>query len=444
VTPRPYQKYKPSGVEWFGDIPAKWQVKRLRYLLAQPVTDGPHLTPSFLPDGVPFISVDGIQDGELVFDGCRFVSREDHDAFSRKARPRRDDILMGKAASTGKIARVKVDFEFSIWSPLALIRTARSQLDPGFGEYCLKSKQVQSQIDVLCTHNTQNNISMADIPRLTLTQPPLPEQRAIADFLDHETIKIDTLVTKKRELIERLKENRTALITQAVTKGIDPNVPMKDSGIHWLGDVPAHWEVMPILRLASAIQTGPFGSQLHEADYVEGGIPLINPAHIVSGRLVPDDQSAVDGKTAARLSRHRLRTGDIVMARRGEMGRCAVVSAKEAGWLCGTGSLVIRLTGADPDYVGTILSSAGFSRLLELNAVGSTMLNLNPTIVGRMRIPVPPFPEQQAIADYLDRETEKIDEMVAKVEAAIEKVHEYRTALITAAVIGKIDVREVA
>jgi type I restriction enzyme S subunit len=121
-------------VEWLEDIPSHWEQLALARVLAQPITDGPHTTPEFIDEGVPFLSVDGIQNNQLVFDGCRSISTEDHKEFSRKALPKRDDILMGKAASVGKIARVKVDFEFSIWSPLALIRPNRYQCFPAFLE----------------------------------------------------------------------------------------------------------------------------------------------------------------------------------------------------------------------------------------------------------------------------------------------------------------------
>lgn len=129
------------------------------------------------------------------------------------------------------------------------------------------------------------------------------------------------------------------------------------------------------------------------------------------------------------------------MGRRGEIGRCGVVTINEEGWLCGAGALVIRLESGDPRYFVKVFGDRGFSKLLELNAVGTTMLNLNPVIVGRMLVPAPPVPEQCAIADFLDHETARIDQMVATIEAVIDRLQEYRTALITAAVTGKIDVR---
>jgi type I restriction enzyme S subunit len=130
--------------------------------------------------------------------------------------------------------------------------------------------------------------------------PPFAEQRRIADFLDAETAKLDTLVAKRRELIEKLKEKRSALISRTVTRGLppeaaraaglNPNPKLKPSGIEWLGEIPEHWEVVQLFRLTATIQTGPFGSQLHQSDYVDEGVPLINPSHLIDSRIVPDDQ----------------------------------------------------------------------------------------------------------------------------------------------------------
>ena len=246
-----YPAYKNSGVAWLGEVPEHWKVIRLKNVLQRRITDGPHTTPDFADDGVPFLSVDGIQDGELVFDGCRYISTVAHEEYRRKALPQRNDLLMGKAASTGKIARVKVDFEFSIWSPLALIRLDPRASNAAFYEQSLKSPVVQAQIDNLCTANTQKNISMDDIPKLILTRPPLPEQTQIAAFLDRETAKIDALVAEQRRLVDLLKEKRQAVISHAVTRGLNPDAPMKPSGVEWLGDVPGHWEVKRLRDVAN-------------------------------------------------------------------------------------------------------------------------------------------------------------------------------------------------
>ena len=278
---------------------------------------------------------------------------------------------------------------------------------------------------------------------MRLGAPPEPEQRAIAAFLDRETARIDALVGKKERLIELLQEKRTALITRAVTKGLDPNVPMKDSGVEWLGEIPAHWEVKRIRDIADSLQTGPFGSQLHAGEYVSGGCPVINPADLQNGQLVPDWDCTVDDATARRLERHRLTAGDILFARRGELGRCGLATQQQQGWICGTGSLRLRTRPdvATPRFVLRLLSTSGVRDWLQLQSVGSTMQNLNTAIIGRIPMVLPMPAEQEAITAHLDRETTRLDALVAKVRDAIERLKELRTALISAAVTGKIDVR---
>ncbi|MEN6586551.1 MAG: restriction endonuclease subunit S, partial [Sulfuricella sp.] len=228
----------------------------------------------------------------------------------------------------------------------------------------------------------------------------------------------------------------------AVTKGLNPNAPMKDSGIEWLGEVPRHWEITPLGYVAASIQTGPFGSQLHSEDYVEGETPVINPSNIQDGKLVADWSCTVTQEIVARLSQHKLMFGDIVFGRRGEMGRCAMVTSNEVNWLCGTGSLNVRLSSrAIPEFVSTYLRTAYVRELLKLESVGSTMDNLNTQILSYVPVPLPPLAEQQTIAAFLDSETAKFDTLTVEANRAIALLQERRSALISAAVTGKIDVR---
>ena len=273
--------------------------------------------------------------------------------------------------------------------------------------------------------------------------PPRAEQDAIAGFLDSETAKIDALVAEQEKLMALLKEKRQAVISHAVTKGLDPAVPMKDSGVEWLGEVPAHWTVTPLGILASAIQTGPFGSQLHSDEYVEGGTPVINPSNIQAGELVPISSCTVNEEVVERLAHHKLRVGDIVFARRGEMGRCALVQRGSAGWLCGTGSLNVRLLpNALPEFVTAYLGSPYVRQLLELESVGSTMDNLNTQILSNVSVPTPPVSEQRMIVERASLLTTEIDGLIDQASRVSELLSERRAALISAAVTGKIDVRD--
>jgi type I restriction enzyme S subunit len=218
---------------------------------------------------------------------------------------------------------------------------------------------------------------------------------------------------------------------------------MKDSGIPWVGQIPAHWDVGKLKHLAHSLQTGPFGSQLHSEDYVTPGIPVVNPSHLRDGRIVPDERCAVDQATWDRLRHHALAIGDIVFGRRGKMGRCALVTRGEAGWLCGTGSLRMRprLDRILPEFLNWALTTGGVSDWLLLESVGSTMDNLNTAILSRLPLPLPPLTEQSSITAFLDKVSERLDIIIAKTRAQIAKFQEYRTALISTAVTGKIDLR---
>jgi len=209
----------------------------------------------------------------------------------------------------------------------------------------------------------------------------------------------------------------------------------KGSGVAWLGEVPGHWSVVPLGTLSTSIQTGPFGSQLHSEDYLDDETPVINPSNIQNGKLIADTSCTVSPQIVERLSEHKLAAGDIVFARRGEMGRCAMVGASEEGWLCGTGSLNVRLSDkALPEFVSKFLGTPHVKELLKLESVGSTMDNLNTAILSRVRVPIPSIEEQSAIAAFLDRETGKIDTLIAEQEKLLTLLAEKRQAAISHAV----------
>jgi type I restriction enzyme S subunit len=315
-------------------------------------------------------------------------------------------------------------------------------LQPEYLLYTFRS--MEGEFRRLTMGSTHQTIYMPDVGGFSGPIPPLDEQRRIVSVIRRETRKIDALLAKKERLIELLQEKRAALITRAVTKGLDPNAAIKKSGVEWLGEVPVHWEVKRIRDIADSLQTGPFGTQLHADEYVIDGHPVINPANLRDGGLVADQRCSVDDVAAARLQYHSLREGDILFARRGELGRCGLVGRHEEGWLCGTGCLRLRvhLAVARPRFLIRFLSTSGVADWLDLQSVGATMQNINTSIIGRIPVVVPPANEQDAIALYLDHRTKEIDAFISKVRDAVDRLKEYHIALISAAVTGKIDVRE--
>jgi type I restriction enzyme S subunit len=189
--------------------------------------------------------------------------------------------------------------------------------------------------------------------------------------------------------------------------------------------------LVPLRAVTLDAQTGPFGSQLHSDDYVDGGIPVINPSNIINSKITPDPAAAVTEDTSERLARHRLEPGDLVFGRRGELGRAAVVHNEAAGWLCGTGSLRVRTrqSAFDSHFAEYVLQSAGTRSYFEMYAVGSTMGNLNTSIVLGLTVPLPPLDEQRRLADFLDAETTRIDYLASLQKTALEKLHERDRAL---------------
>lgn len=317
-------------------------------------------------------------------------------------------------------------------------------VEPRFGWWAMHFHR--GKLSEVATGSTYEAVSAGDLGNLFLALPDIETQRLIADYLDREIARIDALVAEKEKMLALLEEKRAALISRAVTRGLDPNAPLKPSGLDWLGDIPAHWEVIQVRFACPSLQTGPFGSQLHAEEYIDNGIPVINPAHLKDNKITPDYGISVDDETANRLSTHKLREGDVVFGRRGELGRCGVVDASQIGWLCGTGSLRVRCdqNKIDPNYLALIFNGTNASKRLTVESVGSTMDNLNTETLGHFRIPYPPLPEQNTIVSYIKSMQTKTLDLMGRLQKSIRVAKERRSALITAAVTGQISIEEMS
>ena len=219
----PHPEMKDSGVDWLLQIPSHWGLRSLKRIVSTPITDGPHETPEFLLNGVPFASAEAVQNGRVRLSSARgCISHEDHEKYAKKYCPKRDDIFIVKSGSTtGKVAIVDFDDEFNVWSPLAAVRCDLTKALPAFVFYALSSEYFQGLVQVSWSFGTQPNIGMGVIGNLSVVLPPLVEQRHIAAFLKAEVARIDGLVERAQSAISRLTEYRQALITSAVTGKID-------------------------------------------------------------------------------------------------------------------------------------------------------------------------------------------------------------------------------
>ena len=215
----PNAPMKNSGVDWIGDIPEHWEITATKRLLEIPITDGPHTTPLFYDEGIPFISAESIKNGKINFDKKRgYISKADYDLYSKKYKPKRNDIYMVKSgATTGRVAMVETDEIFTIWSPLAVFRTKNNVLLPKFLFYYLQSSSFQKSIELAWSYGTQQNIGMGVLGNLQCVIPPLAEQEKIIDFIEPYFSKFDKTKQLYQTQIDRLKEYKNILINQAVT-----------------------------------------------------------------------------------------------------------------------------------------------------------------------------------------------------------------------------------
>ena len=407
-----YPKYAPSEVPWIGEVPEHWQMKpagsvlRLkRELVGKNSADFPLL--SLTLRGVilrdltenkgkfpaEFDTYQAVEPGDLVF--CLFDVAET---------PR----TVGMAHTRGMITGA-----YDVFEPSAA-------LDGRFMEYLYLSVDQPKALSYYYS-GLRKVIRMPTFKIIKWPIPPLEEQRAIADYLDRETARIDTLIEEQQRLIEMLEERRRAAIAAAFARDSDA-------------------------RLRNAIevaQTGPFGTQLSANEYVEDGIPVINPSHIKRGGIEPDPSVAVGQNKAAELGRWQMRLGDIVLGRKGEVDKSALVGEREAGCICGSDSMLLRPSpSTDPAYLWWFFQSPECHSQLEQWSVGATVAGLNQTTISKIVLPLPPLDEQRLIVAYLDEQTATIDTLIAETDTFIELSRERRSALITAAVTGQIDVRE--
>lgn len=432
-----YQNQIATHNSWIKSLPREWQIVPLKYMCSGFVKDGPHETPKFIDEGIPFLSVDGIQNNKLVFEGCRYISIEDDNRFSLKCKPQKGNILLGKAASVGKVAFVESDYDFNVWSPLAVISPKDIRLGK-FIFYCLQSYELQLQCDVFSNSNTQKNLGMTTIDNLTFPYPSIYEAEKISQFLDHETAQIDSLIAKQEKLIELLKEKRQAVISHAVTKGLNPDVAMKDSGVEWLGQVPEHWAVAKLAYRYEVL----LGKMLDESKITGNYLgKYLRNTDVQWGRVNSENLPEMDFRPHE-IERYSVQQGDLLVCEGGEIGRCAIWESEDT---CFYQKALHRLRAYSSQdshkFMFYVLFDSVHRERFISGAGKATIAHLPAETFKQYRFAFPPKNEQVQIVEYLDTMSKAFDEIETKALAQIKLLQERRTALISSAVTGKIDVR---
>ena len=420
-----YPAYKPSGVEWLGEVPEHWEVlplKRRSRLLTEKTEcrDNP-------------IALENIEGwtGRLVETDSEFlgegVAFEPGDILFGKLRPYLAKVYL--AAKGGQAVG-----DFHVIHPFDSLR-------PRFLQFLLLTKEMIDLVNGSTFGAKMPRASWDFLASLHLSIPPLDEQSVIATFLDHETAKIDALIAEQQRLIELLQEKRQAVISHAVTKGLNPDAPMKDSGVEWLGEVPEHWEILELKHLKKVGSSITYGI-VQAGPHIDEGIPYIRTSDMAGDRLWLETCQRTSAEIDQSYARSKVEAGDLVIAIRATVGKTLEVPTELHGANLTQGTAKFS-PGAkvNGQFVKASFDAGYCQSQIMSSAKGATFLEITLDTLRRLKLAIPPPKEQGEIVQYLAGATSGIGELLLAAEQTNGLLQERRSALISAAVTGQIDVR---
>ncbi|KPA12481.1 restriction modification system DNA specificity domain-containing protein [Candidatus Magnetomorum sp. HK-1] len=436
---KPYPKYKESKFPWIGLIPDNWQNKKIKHTTYVKGRIGwKGLKSDEFKEKSYALLVTGVDfNGGLVdWDNCYQIDKEryDEDPYIQL---HENDLLITKDGSIGKIALVRNLNGLATLNSGIFVTRPTSHYKTEFMYWILNSSVFNGFIAYNSTGTTIKHLYQNVFEEFQFPTPPILEQQKISAYLDHKTTRINTLIEKKKRLIELLKEERTAVINQAVTKGIDPNVPMKDSGIEWLGEIPVHWEIKR-LKYITDVERGKFTHRPRNDPKLYGGDhPFIQTGDVSNADKFITSYSQTLNDKGLNVSK-KFTKNTLVMTIAANIGDVGILDFNA----CFPDSVV----GFNPKLFMT--RDLLFYLLLVLKeemlktSIQNTQLNFNIERTQNLKISLPPKNEQNDIVCFIENETSRIDTIITKTKKEIDLLQEYRTALISEVVTGKIDVRD--
>ncbi|CNK68392.1 Type I restriction enzyme EcoKI specificity protein [Yersinia enterocolitica] len=429
-----YPEYKDSGVEWLGGIPSSWNMWKLSH--AYDVI-GSGTTPissneTWFQGDIPWVTTGELRE-TVIYDTFKKITPFALKIFSAlKIHPAGSIVIAMYGATIGRLGILGVD---ATTNQACCVMTKSYVINNQYLYYWLQA--FREDIIRLSSGGGQPNINQEKVASLKISSPVWKEQMKITAFLDHETAKIDKLIEKQQELIELLKEKRQVVISHAVTKGLNPDVPMKDSGVEWLGEVPEHWDIKSY-RYACLIYRGKFGHRpRNDPSLYDGNYPFIQTGDVArAGKFIETYSQTLNekGKSVSQL----FPSGTLMMAIAANIGDTAILGFEAYA--------PDSVVGFKP-YKDLHLEFLRYSFMaalpaLEQTSTQSTQANLNIDRIGTVKAVFPPLKEQLDIIKHIDDMLYKYDSIEDRANLAIKLMQERRTALISAAVTGKIDVRD--
>ncbi|WP_279205550.1 restriction endonuclease subunit S [Obesumbacterium proteus] len=436
-----YPEYKKINSFWVNIIPSHWNYILFKRVVCD-IKDGTHGTHSRAEVGLPLLSAKNIQNyGIEINDDESLISEREYREITRNGFPQKNDLLITCVGTIGRSCVYPFIEPIAFQRSVAFLRLS-TNASPYFYKYYVESKPYQCQLEATSKTSAQSGVYMGDLVNTLTVFPTTHEQVVIAEFLDHETAKIDNLIEKQQQLIELLKEKRQAVISHAVTKGLNPDVPMKDSGVEWLGEVPEHWDVKRIKHFGKVVG----GFAFKSGDFTDEGYPVIKISNVSHLNFDWTDSSFLPHSFSVTNKEYLAPKGALIFA----MTRPVIAGG-------------IKVTLLDNDSAPLVNQRVGFmvvkqediSRYILISTQSSSFLaqfvnnmtitnqpNISSEGIESIYLPVPPVNELSSILKYLDNLEGSYSDLIDKASRQVSLLQERRTALISAAVTGKIDVRD--
>lgn len=429
-----YEEYKDSGIEWIGQVPKGWNIMKssLLFRLIGSGTTPPKNGLNYADEGYNWLQTGDLNDGYITDTSKYITDYAIQDSSALTLFPKGSLLIAMYGATIGKLGILNID---CYTNQACCVLGKAKEIDTKFAFYTYRAGR-KSLINE-SRGGGQPNISQDIIRHFKILIPPLPEQQSIASFLDAKTKPIDNIISKREKQIELLEEMKSAIISRAVTKGLNPNTKMKDSGIEWIGDIPEEWSMIKTSLLFGLIGSGTTPPK-NGTNYADEGLCWLQTGDLNDGYISDTSkyitESAIQENSALTL----FSKGSLVIAMYGAtIGKIGILDidcyTNQACCVLGKGKK-INIKYAFYTYQACKSALINESR-------GGGQPNISQDIIRHFKIPVPPLEEQDYISSYLDTETSKLDSRIAKRRKQIELLHEYKQALITNAVTGKIDVR---
>lgn len=437
----PYPQYKTTDIPWLDKIPAHWDEKRIKNIATY---NDEALDEKTDPDlEIEYVDISSVS---LITGINHTESISFEKAPSRARRKVKDGDVIASTVRTYLKAITPIinpPENMIVSTGFAVIRP-QPNMDSGYVGYLIQCNGFVGDVVAHSVGVSYPAINASDLAKLPAVEPPIEEQKVIARFLDHKTAQIDALITKKQALLDKLAEQRTALISQAVTQGLDPSVPMVHSGVDWLGEIPAHWTV-PILGYVAEVRGGVTkGRKLPNEETIE--LPYLRVANVQDGYIDLSHVANIEILTTE-IERYSLKKGDVLMNEGGDndkLGRGAVWNEEISPCVHQNHVFAVRpRIPALSDWLALLTQSSYAKFYFYTTAKQSTNLaSISSSNIKRLPVLLPPEAERSEIIAHVDKSLEKLAKQREKALQVIERLQEYRSALITNAVTGKIDVRD--